>query len=284
MSKTRKNVCVSAGIILINFILFLTKLYAGLYTGSICIYTDAVNNLMDCLTCIIAVIGFFILSKTKNEKYPFGYGRVQDFVSLIMSAVVIVAGFSFAYSAIERLLYPMPVAFTGSYAILLSATAFVKLGIAFFLHRFIKKNPSPILADMRLDSILDFFITTGTVISFTVAEYLGFALDGLMGVIVSVVIIISGVKILIPSFKVFLGRREDELCDCAAEFISSSGCNVRDVQCHSYGTEKVFTACVYNCNDIGFVINEFRKKFGYELYITFEEKTDDKGKEENSVS
>lgn len=275
MSEQKKNICICAGVILTNFVLFLTKLYIALYIGSICIYTDAVNNLMDSLTSIIAMVGFMFLLRAKNTRYPFGYGRIQDLVSFIMSAVVIAAGFSFAYSALERVFYPTPVAYTASYAIALALTAAVKLTVSALLHFYIKKHPSPVLSDMRLDSILDFFISAGTVVSFTVSAYAGIALDGVMGLVVSVLIIISGIKILIPAVRILLGRRDDRLCDSAEEFITSLGCSVSDVQCHQYGNENVFTACTDNLNDAQTVINEFRNKFGCELFITSKEKKHD---------
>ncbi len=272
MDKMKKNIAVSAVMIFANLILFFVKLYIGLYTGSICIYTDAVNNLTDCLSCVVAAVGFYILSRVKNGKYPFGFGKAEDVVNFIMSAVIIVAGCTFAYSSLERVFYPVPVAFTAGYAYLLAGTVFIKGGMAVFLHFRIKKEPSEILSNMRLDSILDMFISLVTVMSFTVSEYTGLTLDGIVGIVISVMIVIGGVNILIPSVRKLMGRRDDGLCNEAVRFFDEQDCSVNDVQCHYYGNEKVFTACVDQECDIADIINKFKNRFGYDLFVSFKGK------------
>ena len=50
-----------SGVLLINLILFLVKLSVGLSANSISIYSDAINNLFDCIRAVPA----FILRKHK---------------------------------------------------------------------------------------------------------------------------------------------------------------------------------------------------------------------------
>lgn len=126
-SAPKRSLAVCVGAVAVNFILFLIKLRVGLVTGSLSIYTDAINNLLDCVTLLLGAVGFFFLSASRTEKFPFGFGRAEQLVSFVMSAVVIVTGCSFAYSSLERMLYPLPVSFTPKYAVLLSLTALVKL-------------------------------------------------------------------------------------------------------------------------------------------------------------
>lgn len=269
MFSTKKNIMLSVLTIFCNVVLFFIKLYVALVTGSICIYTDAVNNLADCFAGILAVFGFIVLAKNKNQKYPFGFGRVQELITFIMTCIIIVAGCIFLYSSVERFFYPTPVAFTAKYQYLLIATACVKILIAFFLHFANKKSNSKIVANMELDCILDFFISLITVMSFSVSAYSSLAVDGLAGIIISFIIIISGIKNLIPIVKRIIGRRDDEECDKAEKFIESYGVSVYEIQCHSYGDKKIFTALVSENDKITDLSQCFNDKYGYELFINF---------------
>ena len=47
--KNNKGLQISAVLIAVNFVLFSVKLYVGLAVSSLSIYTDAMNNLLDCV-------------------------------------------------------------------------------------------------------------------------------------------------------------------------------------------------------------------------------------------
>lgn len=269
MIGAKKNILLSILTIFCNIGLFFIKLYIGLVTGSICIYTDAVNNLADCFSGGLAVFGFVFLAKDKNQKYPFGFGRVQELITFVMSCIIIVAGCVFLYSSVERFFYPTPVAFTAKYQYLLIATAIVKLLIALFLRFSNKKSCSKIIANMELDCVLDFFISLITVMSFSVSSYSSLAVDGIAGMIISVMIIISGLKTLIPIVKRIIGRRDDEECDKAKKIIESYGVTVYDIQCHLYGDKKIFTVIISETDNAVALLQRCKEKYRYDLYINF---------------
>ncbi|MCD7827901.1 MAG: cation diffusion facilitator family transporter [Clostridiales bacterium] len=243
-TKSKKSAAVCVLGICLNLALFFIKLYIGLSTGSLCIYTDAVNSALDSVTCIIAVIGFCILGLRANEKYPCGYGRAEDMVSFIMSAVITATGCYFAYYSAERIMYPTPVWYSVKYALLVGLTAGVKLGMAVFYRAFQKKYPSPVIKDMALDSIMDFFISLTAVISFTLSDRIGYSVDGFAGLAISIAVIAEGFKILSSSCKKLMGKRDDEICGKAEEFLLSRPeiVSVKRIINHSYGSFSVIDA------------------------------------------
>ena len=268
------GLCISAVIIIVNFALFAVKLYVGLAVSSLSIYTDAMNNLLDCVTGLIAMGGFLLLSKSRNKKYPFGYGRAEDIVSFVMSVVIFLAGCAFAYSSVERILYPTPVAYAMKYVKVICITAVVKLLMAAFLKKQTVKNPSDVIKSIYFDSVLDFFITLSVVLSFTVSIYTGIVIDGIVGLVISIMIAVNGFKLIVPSVKKLMGRRNDDICQAASEFLGSicDGCIVERLECHSYGNKNVFNAVVRVVNesdriDFSFAENEFEREFLSEIYF-----------------
>lgn len=274
MQKVKPQIItVSTGIAL-NLILFFIKLYVGISTNSITIYLDSINNLMDTLVCIIAVIGFYALSAKPNEKYPFGYGRSEDLVSFITSVIVFLTSASFLYASLQRVLYPTPVRFSAKFTGLIAATAVMKilLGI-FFKHRY-KKTPSPVIKSLQIDSFLDFFITLTTILSFTLTEYMGYAVDGFFGLAIGIMLLISSVKLCISSCGKLLGKKDYRLYSEAVDFLCGYDFvnEVKVLQIHSYGQKNIF-CCEIIANDNNFskidiLKADFADKFNSDIIIS----------------
>lgn len=242
-----KNRTVAVGIVAaINLLLFFVKLFVGLSVNSIAIYTDALNSLADCGVCITAAIGFGLIGTGVSRNYPFGKGKGEELLGLLISAVIVVTGCAFAYASTERLMYPVPVWYSSLYAAIIAATAAVKLLLAFFIRVFEKKHGSDVIKGISADSTLDFFITLCTLISFTLTDKFSFSVDGLAGLLISAVLIIQGVISAANTVKKLVGKHDSKLCNKAKALIETDSEieSVTDIRCHSYGEIKVFNAVV----------------------------------------
>lgn len=246
-SSAQKNRTVTVIIVAaINLLLFFIKLFVGISVNSIAIYTDAINSFADCGVCIATAIGFGLIGTGANPKYPFGKGKGEELLGLLISAVIIVTGCTFAYASAERLMYPVPVWYSSLYATIIAATAAVKLFLAFFIKMSVRNHDSDVIKGISADSTLDFFVTLCTLISFTLTDKTSFSVDGLAGLLISTVLIIQGIISAANTIKKLVGKRDDKLCDKAKTLIET--CNeieaVTDIQCHSYGEIKIFNAVV----------------------------------------
>lgn len=225
----------------VNIGLFLTKLYVAVSCNSISIYLDSFNNAVDSLVCITAGIGFIIASKEKTEKYPFGFGRTEGVVSFLISVIILFTGASFAYSSLERIMYPLPLSFTVKYAVMLLLTVPVKFLLLLFYRWASKKQPSAVFGTLGLDSILDFFITLCSFAALTLSHFVGLTVDGPAGLCISAILIFQGVKFAKESLGELLGRRDRALCERISNAVSNvEGVKaVCEVQCHVYGKNTV---------------------------------------------
>ncbi len=245
LSHSSKNkitaVAVGAGI---NLLLFVVKLYIGLSTNSIAIYADALGSIADSAVCVASIIGFALLNTQQSESFPFGLGKIEDLLNLIISAVILITGGSFVYISLERLLYPMPVWYSQLYSVLIAATAAVKLSLAFFFRLMFKKTGAQTLKNFQTDSILDFFITLCTLVSFTLSAKTEFSVDGLAGIIIGIILTVQGIKTVSASATQILGKNEAAECKKIKEMIEADEAvdAVHSVQCHKYGEISVFTA------------------------------------------
>lgn len=194
-----------------NMLLFFVKLYIGLRTDSISIYSDAVNNLFDSLSGGITFVGMTLAVKKSGGVFDGTVRKTEQLFSFIISLTVTAAGFLFAYNSLERLMYPTPMWFSTLYAWIIGGTAAAK-GLMFFIYRwFEKKTSSPIAAVMKTDCVLDMFITLITLVTLIVSKYETYAVDAVCGIVISVIIIISAVKLLLSSARALVNYVRPEL-------------------------------------------------------------------------
>lgn len=240
--NTKIKICVIAFII--NMALFLTKLYVALSSNSISVFIDSLNSLGDSIISAIAVLGFYMAAKGPSKEYPFGHGKTEDLINLMLSTVIVITGAYFLYTSLQRLLFPIPVTFSVRYAVMIGITVLVKVFMIFFFRYEKKKLESPVMANFYLDSVLDFFISLCVLITFAVSAYVRYSVDAFTGIIVSAVILVSGIRALAEVASTIAGKRNDDLCEEAEELIKENGkvSEVRNIQCHSYGKVNVFTA------------------------------------------
>ena len=122
--------------------------------------------------------------------------KAQQLLSLALAIIVAAVGLSFAYSSLERFMYPTPVWYSGLYFRIILATALVKLLLFFFFKNIAKRSNSPVIKVMKTDSVLDFFITLTTLVSFTLTRYTEFTVDAVFGIIISIVIVINAIGMI----------------------------------------------------------------------------------------
>ena len=236
----------------INFILFFIKFYIGIRTNSQCIYTDSINNLMDTLSLCLALIGVAFINKPATDKFKYGFGKAEDLTAFIMSLLMTATGLGFAYSSLGRLMTPTPVWYFTKYAIIVGTTCLIKLvlGIVFYIRY--KKDKSAVLKTVMLDSFLDCGITAVTIISFTLSNTLGYGFDALLGLVISIVIAVSGIKLIISSTSGLLGKKNEEIeskiLETINEICKDKPFNVKNVEIHTYGKEKVFATIYMTSN------------------------------------
>ena len=199
-----KNVRLYAvlGGLIINFALFLTKLYIGISSGSLTIYCDAVNNLGDTFACGISVFGF-IMIKRLGEKQS---DRAQSLCTFVISLLIAATGIYFVYNGLERLMYPIPVRSSSRYLTALCITIGIKICLGFMFRAVNRKAPSPVVKALALDSFLDCFITLAAIMSLVLISKVNYAVDGIFAIVTGSAVSVSAIKNIISETKYLINN------------------------------------------------------------------------------
>mgnify|MGYP005791123225 FL=1 len=221
-----------------NVFLFILKVVIGLVTGSISIAADAFNNLSDGLSCLISIVGFKVSGKEPDAKHPFGYGRTEYIAGLVVSFIIVLVGFEFFKTSIDRILHPAPVAFSLVLVVILAVSMLVKLWMGAFNVQIGRRIDSPVLMAGGQDSRND-VITTGVVILGMVAgRFTTLPVDGYVGVLVALFIIWAGFGIARDTVAPLLGEAADpEIAENIEKLVLESDyiVGVHDLIVHNYG-------------------------------------------------
>lgn len=224
--------------ILSNFLLFIIKLSVGLITSSIAIMADAFNNLSDAGSSIITIVGFKLSDKPADAEHPFGHGRIEYISALIVSFMVMLVGFQFVKSSLERIFNPVDIKFETIPFILLLISIFIKLWLSSF-NKFVgNKIDSSALKAASADALGDVFTSSCVAISFLASKFTSFPIDGYLGTLVALFILYSGFSLTKETLNPLLGEAPDpELVQKIQNMVLSYDniTGVHDLIIHNYG-------------------------------------------------
>ena len=86
-----------------NLFLFAIKLVAGLFSKSLSIIADSVNNLSDMGSSVVTLIGFRMSNKPADKEHPYGHQRIEYIAGLIVSIIIIFVGGSLLFTSVEKI-------------------------------------------------------------------------------------------------------------------------------------------------------------------------------------
>lgn len=93
----------------VNIVLTLAQFIGGLFSGSLSLIADALHNLSDAISLIIAFAARKISRRPSDASMTFGYGRVEMVAALVNYTTLIITGVYLVYEAITRFYEPQPV-------------------------------------------------------------------------------------------------------------------------------------------------------------------------------
>ncbi|MCR5733522.1 MAG: cation diffusion facilitator family transporter [Lachnospiraceae bacterium] len=224
--------------IFFNITLFLIKIAAGFISGSVAIMADAFNNLSDAGTSLVTLIGFRMAGKKPDPDHPFGHGRVEYVTGLIISIVIILMGVELIKTSVQKIVTPTNINYSPVTVVILIASIFVKLYMYSYNKKFSEKLESVAMRSTAMDSFTDSIATSAVLLALMVSEYTGLRLDGWLGLLVSVFIVVTGVSSAKDTIDPLLGTAtSEEFAQTITKFVSGFDdiLGIHDLIVHDYG-------------------------------------------------
>ncbi|HQB31777.1 MAG TPA: cation diffusion facilitator family transporter [Erysipelotrichaceae bacterium] len=211
-TEVRKNVGFLSSItgIISNIFLFSVKYIMGTISNSIAIISDAFNNLSDCLSSFITLISYKLATQPADKDHPFGHGRIEYLSSLIIAVIIMLVGFSFLKTSFNKILNPEKLNFNLITVVSLLISIAVKLWLGIFNKKLGAQYNSSIMAATSKDSFNDTYITLVTLSSLVASLFTSLPIDGVIGCLVSILILKAGYEIIKDTVDTLIGTQADE--------------------------------------------------------------------------
>ena len=234
---------VLAGIvgIVCNVLLFAVKLTIGILVASSSVITDSFNNLSDAASSVISLVGAKLASKPADKEHPFGHGRYEYLVALIVSALILEVGVSCFKSSIDKIRHPSDLNISTVALIILILSVLVKIWLSRFNIQLGKKINSKVLLATGKDAMGDVFVTTATIASLLIYKIFDLNIDGYVGCVVAVMVFLAGISVAKDTIEPLLGEAVPEelykeINDKITSYEGIEG--THDLIVHSYGPSK----------------------------------------------
>ncbi len=244
--SVRKNYGTLSSVVgvIVNFILAGMKILIGLLASSVAILADGLNNLSDAGSSVVTFVSFKISNKPADKDHPFGHARMEYVASMIVSFLILIVGTELLIDSGKTILgldggEKEIMVISPVTIIILSVSILLKLWLGIFYNKIGKKISSDVIKATATDSITDSISTVAVLVSAIIIKFTGwYMLDAIVGVAVSVIIIVAGVKILLDTKNKLLGeapidKTVEDIKAIVAKYPDIIG--MHDLMVHNYG-------------------------------------------------
>lgn len=203
---------VSLVTILLNMVLSIFKLFAGIFAHSGAMLSDAVHSFSDVFSTVIVIAGVKIGGRKSDANHQYGHERFESIATILLAVILFLVGAGIGYSGLQKIIGGNTAALTIPGRLALAA-AVISIAVKEWMywytrHAAKKTNSGALMADAwhhrsdALSSIGSFVGILGARMGFPILDPL-----------VSVIICLFILKVAFDILKDAIRKLTDEACD-----------------------------------------------------------------------
>lgn len=206
------TVRIAAGSILVGVLVLGIKYLAYAVTGSVALYSDALESFVNVATAIAALLAVRLSEQPPDKNHPYGHYKVEYFSAVLAGALIIVAALLILNEAWDAVRAPRAITAPAKGLALSALASVINAGWSWVLISRGRKLRSPALAADGWHLFSDVVTSVGVVVGIVLAVTTGWAiLDPALAALVAVNILWSGWHVIRES----LGGLMDEAVSTA---------------------------------------------------------------------
>jgi len=180
--KGRKTTIIA---ILTTTIFALGKAMVGVISGSIVLIADAIHSMADSVSAFFVWLGLKIAQRKPTEKFPYGFYKAENIAALIVSFLILFAGYEIIKESINRLFsqYELSIPIIAIGIALLDAIVMFFIG-SYEIRVGKRINSQSLIADGK-ESKMHLFSSSMVLMGLFFAWFKIPYLEGIMGILIS---------------------------------------------------------------------------------------------------
>ncbi len=252
--RERYGTFVSIISIICNIVLATSKLIVGIFSKSISIQADALNNYSDVGSNLATLFGFKLASKHPDTDHPYGHGRIEYISGLIISFLILMVALQSLKESVMKIIHPEVIQFSYIGIAVLVFSMLVKFLMAKMNNTIGERIHSTSLKAASQDSYNDMITTFAAMIGMLVSHFASWNIDGWIGLFVSFIVLKAGYDVFKDTVGPLLGQAPDkELVEGIANLVMSYQgiLGIHDFMLHDYGPGRSFVTlhAEIDCHD-----------------------------------
>lgn len=216
------------------------KITAWRITGSVALYSDALESVVNVVTALMAWIAIRISHRPADKGHPFGHHKAEYFSAVVAGVLIVIAALLIFHDAVLALYNPMPLNTPVKGMAINFSAAVINAGWAWLLISAGRKARSPALTADGRHVFVDVVTSAGVLVGLALVVLTDWLfLDSLMAIGVGVNVLWEGWKVISSSVD---GLMDGALDDAENERIrqtileSAAGAiEVHDIKTRSAG-------------------------------------------------
>ena len=260
--------------ILVNVVLVGFKATVGFIANSIAVILDAVNNLSDALSSVITIIGTKLAGNKRDKKHPYGHGRIEYLTSVIIAVIILIAGVAAMKESVEKIISGEEANYSYLSLVIISVAVIVKFVFGRYVKKVGRKINSQALTASGADAVMDSVLSLATLVAAAVNMIWGIGVEGILGAIISLIILKAGIEILTETLNSIIGTRADKQLteNLKAAVCSHEGVyGAYDLTLHNYGPTKIIGSVHIEVDDCMTAreIHKLSREISTEVFMEF---------------
>lgn len=223
-----------------NVMLFVCKYLAGTLCGNVAVLAESFDNLMDSLNSLLVVLGFHMSGRKEDYVHPYGHGRSEYILGFIIAITIILTGAAMLRESVLWILYPPDRSFPLIVYGVSILSILVKYGMSVYTRYMNRQLDSAALKACEQNEAADIRMTLLTVGSACLYSLAGFSVDGIVGIVISGLILKDGIQSFSEHFVLLLGEglSGQQMAQIQSIFDAKKDTvTLKKVDLHDYGPE-----------------------------------------------
>ncbi len=179
-----------------NVMLVIVKLAAGLATGSVSVFSEAIHSTVDLVASAIAFVSVRASGAPADAEHPYGHGKVENLSAAVEALLIFGAAAIILYNAIERALRHTAVARLDLALGVMLFSAMANFFVSRRLLRVARATDSMALAADAWHLRVDLYTSIAVLLGLGLVRFTGWSIvDPVIGVAVSLLIVRTAVQL-----------------------------------------------------------------------------------------
>ncbi|RZN32183.1 cation diffusion facilitator family transporter [Bradyrhizobium sp. Leo121] len=192
-----KPLNVAIGSILVSVLVLGLKYLAYWLTGSIALYSDALESIVNVVTAVVALWAVRMSAKPADANHPFGHHKIEYFSAVLVGVMIIIAALLIVREAYDGFLHPRKLAVVPEGLLVNGLASIVNATWAWVLIVRGRRMRSPALVADGRHLLTDVISSVGILIGLVLALVMKWEfLDPALALIVAATILWSGWGVL----------------------------------------------------------------------------------------